>query len=295
MKKFDFEKVPQWVWLALAGEIILLSVLGYFIYDLQEQRTVLEVNVAELATSLQETQRQLATTEGDRDYVSDELAKEKAKLDSVGNAFEEIKDTVGVLDKLSKLDEELLQKYSKVYFLNEHYVPKSLVDIDEEYLYTETDEEQIDKKVWRQLEKLLEDALDDEVEIYIASAYRSFNTQESLKSGYAITYGSGANTFSADQGYSEHQLGTTVDFLTTGIDGTLAGFENTEAYQWLLDNAYKYGFALSYPQGNTYYIFEPWHWRFVGKDLADDLHDDKINFYDMPQRAIDEYLIDIFD
>ena len=52
---------------------------------------------------------------------------------------------------------------------------------------------------------------------------------------------------------------------------------------------------LSYPKGNAYYIFEPWHWRFVGKDLAKDLHRHKEYFYDWDQRDIDEYLIDFFD
>src|SRR5690606_18737682 len=108
-------------------------------------------------------------------------------------------------------------------------------------------------------------------------------------------YGSGANAFSADQGFSEHQLGTTVDFTTTGLGGGLQGFGNTPAYQWLVQNAYKYGFVLSYPEDNAYYVFEPWHWRYVGEDLAEDLHDDDQHFYDLPQREIDQYLLHIFD
>jgi zinc D-Ala-D-Ala carboxypeptidase len=61
------------------------------------------------------------------------------------------------------------------------------------------------------------------------------------------------------------------------------------------DNAYKYGFTLSYPESNTYYTFEPWHWRFVGEDLARDLRSDKAYFYDWDQRKIDGYLVNIFD
>ena len=63
----------------------------------------------------------------------------------------------------------------------------------------------------------------------------------------------------------------------------------------MVRNAYKYGFTLSYPEENGYYIFEPWHWRFVGTDLADDLRRDNAHFYDWEQRKIDEYLISIFD
>ena len=117
-----------------------------------------------------------------------------------------------------------------------------------------------------------------------------------MKSTYKFTYGSGtANAFSADQGYSEHQLGTTVDFTTEAIGGAFAGFDKTSAYTWLNENAYRYGFVLSYPKNNTYYVFEPWHWRFVGVALATRLHSENRNFYDLDQREIDQYLISLFD
>ena len=90
-------------------------------------------------------------------------------------------------------------------------------------------------------------------------------------------------------------MGTAVDLITTGISGTLDGFDTTTAYQWLLSNAYRYGFVLSYPKGNSYYTYEPWHWRFVGVKFATYLHDNKLNFYDVGQGQIDEYLISIFD
>ena len=110
-----------------------------------------------------------------------------------------------------------------------------------------------------------------------------------------MSYGSGANKFSADQGYSEHQLGTTIDFTTLKTRNNFSAFKSTDAYIWLTDNAYKYGFVLSYPETNGYYVFEPWHWRFVGVKLAKRLYDDKIYFYDLSQREIDEYLVSIFD
>ena len=113
-----------------------------------------------------------------------------------------------------------------------------------------------------------------------------------------MTYGSGtANQFSADQGYSEHQLGTTLDFTTPVIKGALLSFAKTTAYTWMNDNAYKYGFVISYPKQNTYYEYEPWHWRFVGRELATYLHniDNGGYFYQLDQRFIDTYLVKIFD
>ena len=200
-----------------------------------------------------------------------------------------------MLDKLSKTDEELLQKYSKVYFLNEHYIPEKLASVEKEYMYDESKNHQLHSKVLPYFNDLVKDAKEDGVDLWVVSSYRSFEQQATLKGQYLVTYGSGANTFSADQGYSEHQLGTTVDFTTKGLGGGLSGFSSTPAYTWLLENAYKYGFTLSYSEGNAYYEFEPWHWRFVGEDLARDLNKANATFYDWDQRKIDGYLISIFD
>lgn len=200
------------------------------------------------------------------------------------------------LTKLTTIDPELLKKYSKVYFLSDNYAPASLTDIAPEYLSNPASKKQILTDVYPYLTDMLEDAKRDEVEILISSAYRSFTEQKNLKSSYVVQYGSTtANRFSAEQGYSEHQLGTTLDFSTKSLGGALPGFENTTAYKWLTENAYKHGFILSYPKNNAYYKYEPWHWRFVGEELARDLHDDGKYFYEWDQREIDEYLVEIFD
>jgi hypothetical protein len=52
--------------------------------------------------------------------------------------------------------------------------------------------------------------------------------------------------------------------------------------------------VLSYPKNNSYYVYEPWHWRFVGVVLSSKLRQEGKNFYDLDQREIDNYLIDIF-
>jgi len=188
-----------------------------------------------------------------------------------------------------------LQKYSKVYFLNENYAPSNLAEIDLKYLYDKDKPLQIHANVQPYLYNLLENASSSSVSIEIISAYRSFSDQSSLKLSYKMIYGSGANKFSADQGYSEHQLGTAVDFTTPDTGASFLKFETTTAYKWLTENAYKYGFILSYPKQNTYYRFEPWHWRFIGVSLATKLHDSNKYFYDLDQREIDSYLISIFD
>ncbi len=219
----------------------------------------------------------------------------KTQVGGVVQTVSSISGTVGTLQKLSEVDIQLLKKYSKVYFMNENYTPAHLTILPEDYLYSTNRQEHFLTEAWPSLKNLLDAAKSQGVAIYIKSGYRSFREQKSLKSSYSMTYGAGtANAFSADQGYSEHQLGTTIDFITTGTRGNLYGFDTTPSYQWLLGNAHHYGFILSYPKGNAYYMYEPWHWRYVGVKLATYLHDNSLHFYDMDQRDIDKYLIDTF-
>ena len=281
----------------LATQTLLLASTSA---ELARVNTSLLQTKTSLANSIGAIEESLSLTKSESEEfaeaLSATLSAEQEKVAQLQEETKKIGGTVGTLEKLSQTDPELLQKYSKVYFLNEHYVPSELSEIKNMYLYSEAKTQYIHSNVLNSLTSMLDDAALDGETIYVKSAYRSFNEQEVLKNGYSVTYGEGsANQFSADQGYSEHQLGTTVDLITTGLGGQLYGFDTTTSYTWLLNNAYKYGFILSYPENNEYYIFEPWHWRFVGVELATYLNDNNISFYDMDQRDIDEYLVSIFD
>ncbi|MEN9881136.1 MAG: hypothetical protein RLZZ308_319 [Candidatus Parcubacteria bacterium] len=246
-------------------------------------------NVANLHRETTGLSNTLSTTQKN---IYDVTTQISGVTETVGS----ISGTVGNLQKLSKLDPELLKKYSKVYFMNENYKPIHLSVIPAEYTYSSFRTEYFLTEAMPQLQNMIESAKKDGISLYIKSGYRSFSEQKSLKSSYTILYGAGtANSFSADQGYSEHQLGTTVDFITTGLYGKLAGFDKTEAYTWLSQHAHRFGFILSYPRGNAYYIYEPWHWRYVGTSLATYLYTNGLTFYDIDQRTIDTYLITIFD
>ena len=260
------------------------------------QIQLLASTTASLSQSIKIIDENLLNNQTVNETLKTELASEQERTASFQKELERVNGTVGTLDKLSKTDKELLQKYSKVYFLNEHYVPKSLSDIEKKYLYTENRTLKIYTDVLPHLTKLIDTATVASTTLYVKSAYRSFYDQAYLKSAYAVTYGAGtANQFSAEQGYSEHQLGTTVDFTTVGIGGGLVGFDRTLAFSWLQTNAYQYGFILSYPKNNAYYMYEPWHWRYVGVALATKLHNEGANFYNTDQRVIDNYLVSIFD
>jgi zinc D-Ala-D-Ala carboxypeptidase len=254
-----------------------------------------EAQLADYATQIALMQQALASSTEDASDLREQLDEERDRNDDFEDQIKDLSGTVGDLDKLSKIDAELLQKYSKVYFLNEHYEPPRVRAIDGDFIFKKSEPEYIHAQVEPFLEDLLEDAQEDGIELLVLSGFRSFDEQRGLKSAYTVQYGSGANAFSADQGYSEHQLGTAVDFTTPALNGSLTGFDATPAYDWLVKHAHRYGFILSYPPNNSYYVFEPWHWRFVGEDLADHLRDKDVSFYDLDQRDIDKYLISIFD
>lgn len=240
-------------------------------------------------------QDEITDLANERDAFEEEYRSERARNDAFEAKVSEVASSVGTLEKLNSLDPELLKKYSRVYFLNEHYQPSGLSVIDSDFVFDEGKKLLIHANVRTSLERMLTDARDDGAELTVLSAYRSFGEQAALKNGYVVKYGTGANAFSADQGYSEHQLGTTVD-LGTPLNGrSWNTFDQTKGYAWLVAHAHKYGFTLSYPKDNTYYQYEPWHWRYVGESLATYLHDEKKHLYDLGEREIDTYLITIFD
>ena len=250
---------------------------------IDQRLAVLDDKTSGLTTSLSNTQASVADV-----YT---------QVGGVKSQVGEISGTVGTLEKLQKTDPELLQKYSKVYFLNEHYVPERLIEINATDKFSADKVVQIHINVWPKLTEMLAATRAAGRELVVKSAYRSFAEQMQLKGVYTVTYGAGtANAFSADQGYSEHQLGTTVDLVTKGSTGALTeSFDKTDTFKWLLNNAYRYGFTLSYTKNNDYYEYEPWHWRFVGVKLATDLHTNNLHFYDLDQREIDKYLINLFE
>lgn len=280
--------------------------LGYQNYTLTQEKFALGEELAKTRQDFASTTEKLTgdieafrdlliATQSERVNAEQDARARQEALDAMSAQVELMSGTLNAYKKLVTTDRELLAKYSKVYFLNENYTPRYSIVIPPSYTFEPEKEKMISADVWPFLQKMLDDAGTANIDLKIASAFRSFDTQSKLKSLYRITYGSGSNTFSADQGYSEHQLGTTVDFTTTKLGANNSTFEKTAGYVWLTENAYQYGFILSYPKKNAYYIFEPWHWRFVGKALAQRLHNENKNFYDLPQRDINEYLISIFD
>lgn len=159
--------------------------------------------------------------------------------------------------------------------LPEGYVPSDLVDID---VPKRADDLQLRQEAHEALKEMIKQAEKEGVNPIVLSAYRSYQDQEIIYQQYAREYGKEkADTFSARAGYSDHQTGLTIDFVNYNLNYDLKEeFEKTEEGKWLLQHSYEYGFILRYPKGKediTGYIYEPWHYRYIGKEYAKKIHD----------------------
>lgn len=114
-------------------------------------------------------------------------------------------------------------------------------------------------------------------EVAIMVAYRSHADQAALLEGVQQQVGSFEEAIKITErpGHSEHQLGTAIDYRPLGVSTVDESFGSTPTGQWLAENSWKYGFILSYPEGEeavTCHRYEPWHFRYVGVELANRIH-----------------------
>ena len=175
-------------------------------------------------------------------------------------------------DKASKLD-VIVNKYYK---LDKDYEPEDLTVINSKFA---SGTQKLRKEAAGKFEEMASDMLKENLKIYAGSTYRSYSYQEGLYNRYVKKDGfKEAETYSARAGYSEHQLGLAVD-IVNGKWNYLS--EGDKEYTWLVNNSYKYGFILRYPHESEYitgYVFEDWHFRYLGIELATKVHESKLTY-----------------
>lgn len=168
----------------------------------------------------------------------------------------------------------LVNKYN---YLTEDYVPENLQTVDKKYSSKTLQLVDYAKEAF---EELSEAASKENYTVLAMSSYRSYQYQYNLYNRYVNTDGiEAADTYSARPGYSEHQTGLAVDVYNGKEDFT--NFEKTKEYNWMQDNAYKFGFILRFPKDKvleTGYQYESWHYRYVGKEIAKYIHDNNLCF-----------------
>ncbi len=165
---------------------------------------------------------------------------------------------------------------NKLNRLDPLYVPPDLEPISLEYA---TQNKYLRKKAKEQFEKLSHDAKEKGFQIIAVSAYRDYHYQDQLFESYVKEKGEKyALKCSAKPGHSEHQTGLSLDVM--GSNNDYDEFEKSSEFDWMIHNAHKYGFILRYPKGKEYitgFKYEPWHYRYVGQDLASLLYTQNIS------------------
>ena len=175
---------------------------------------------------------------------------------------------------------------NKEHRLDEDYIPSNLVitDNNENNFHDFLDptlKPMIDKIVFAHFKIMQEDAEKSGFNILIDSGYRSYKYQQDIWDDSINKIGlEETKRIVAPPGASEHQTGFAFD-IGYIINGAYTDdvSENQEESKWLFDNSYKYGFIIRYPKGKedvTGYNYEPWHYRFVGIDLAKELYENDI-------------------
>ena len=122
------------------------------------------------------------------------------------------------------------------------------------------------------LDEMFAAAKNDGITLKVVSGFRSYSTQKTLYGNYVKRDGqAAADRYSARAGHSEHQTGLAFD-----LNSTKDSFADTKEGKWIAQNAHKYGFIVRYPKDKeeiTGYMYEPWHVRYLGKDIAPKVFD----------------------
>lgn len=187
--------------------------------------------------------------------------------------FNQLKEVDGVQEIQNP--ENMMVLVNKEFALPSDYSPPDLVRPNVQFSFGNQDIEKsyMRKEAATALETMFKGAEEDGIYLFAVSGYRSYSRQEEiLAAGAAASSEEQALKSIAPPGMSEHQSGLAMDISSEGNQFELnEEFEATEEGRWLKDHAHEYGFILRYPKGKediTKYIYEPWHFRYIGKEAA---------------------------
>ena len=176
-----------------------------------------------------------------------------------------------------RYDPDLHVLVDKQRVLPDGFVPPNVEGIPVAWHAGDASGQRLRADVIAAMQPMVKAAKADGVYLRVESAYRSYNEQVRTFAYWVSVLGEAqARRESAVPGHSEHQLGTTLDFADASNRWELVeSFAGTPSGKWLAADAYKYGFAMSYPPGGepiTGYVYEPWHFRYIGVPAAEAWH-----------------------
>ncbi len=223
--------------------------------------------------------------DGDNIKTGNEKDKELEK--EMAEKKEMLKNTVYINDEGSKVvtnPNDILVLVNKERSLASDYKPDDLVIPNVKFSFEGEDQKKyLRKEVATALEVLFEEAEKEDVILYAVSGYRSYGRQQMLfnyrseRSGIEET-----NKLTAKPGQSEHQTGLAMDVSSKSVNLSLEeAFGETIEGIWLKNNAHRFGFIIRYLKEKTDitgYSYEPWHIRYVGKEVAKEIYENNITF-----------------
>ncbi|MDT9724733.1 D-alanyl-D-alanine carboxypeptidase family protein [Xylanibacillus composti] len=163
--------------------------------------------------------------------------------------------------------------------LPDGYYPDDLVVPNVPFSFSgESEKKKLRKQAAEALEQLFAQAEEDGIALRAVSGFRAFGTQQAIFQSNVQRQGEEeARRYSAYPGTSEHQTGLAMDVSSPSVNNALEDtLGATEEGKWLAENAAAYGFIIRYPEGKehiTGYAYEPWHLRYVGKQVAQQIHE----------------------
>ena len=186
------------------------------------------------------------------------------------------------IDKEEYNEPYLVTKFSKDMLINKHFslnknfVPDNLVTISSEDSVDEGIK--LNGEAYRAFKQMKSDMNKEGLDVLINEGYRSYSDQEELCDYYRNLYGDNyVSKYVALPGFSEHQTGLAIDLSSTST----RTFSNSKEYKWMLDNSYRYGFILRYDSRlitETQFNSEPWHFRYVGSDISNYIHEHYMSY-----------------
>jgi D-alanyl-D-alanine carboxypeptidase len=250
-------KKPYMKWGALAAGVLLLLAAAFWLYS--EKQSAGPVNTANL-------DQQETASEKSEEIPEEKPAEEKTDQKSGAE--------IPAPDKKS----DATQYPENMALPSEPTVINGILLANKQHPLPATYAPGEVKEARAAFEVMRAEALKAGIDLTAFSTYRDFARQKELYTGYVAKDGEeAADRYSARPGYSEHQTGLAFDIGESGEEEHWASssFGDTEGGKWLMDNAPKFGFILRYPKGAekiTGYMHESWHYRYVGKKAAAEIH-----------------------
>ena len=291
MKKRSKKKLRTWVkvvlFLIIAGAFLTFCYMRYFKEE-PATKPVDNPSVEEPSKPSKEPKDPIVEAlEKEKYYIPDRLERYKAyKQKNQSKTYKEIVTEVNCdIDRpfytdIQKADvsKGYLILVNKYYAVDKEYKPASLTPLSTKYTYWGNS--YLSSYAYDSYIQMIEDGRSLGYKLMDTSNLRTYSDQEHNFNRSINQNGlEWALKASAKPGHSEHETGLASDIVKQGV--SMYDFGSTKEYTWLKENAHKYGFILRYPEGKEYltgYMYEPWHYRYVGKEAAKYIYENDIVF-----------------